>query len=1033
MQYALEEIIDIENLKNLLENFTRITGAVTAILNMDGEVLVATGWQDICTKFHRINPDTACRCLESDTYLASQLAAGEKYNVYKCKNGLVDVAAPIIIDGHHVGNVFTGQFLFSPPDKTFFINQAKKFGFDEDRYLSSLMRVPVFSQEQVEKTMHFLVGIAETIGAMGSIRLKNQKELFLRKKAEQKLREEVAEKKQGQKKLEQARNALELQVNCINKFQKNFIEGVPHNELFNNLLLDLLKLTQSQYGFVAEIRTEVKQSLHILAISNISWSEEAQKFYEDSALPEFRLEAMRGLYAAPWLERRVIISNTPHQDSRRCGFPQGHPPLNNYMGLPIWIGDQVEGVIGLANRPDGYDKELAHFLEPVVATCAQILRGVRNQKERDHTQIRLMRATKRFKSLAENSPMGVFQADPTGQSTYVNKRWTEISHRSREQTLGSGWSNAIHPQDREQTIASWQQAVSKSTAWQHECRILRPNGEVRWVTFHAFPEFDEHGSLSSFIGSVVDLTEQKQTELALEKSKQRLQIAGRTAYDLIYEWEVKTGSLTWFGDVDEILGFDPGEISHNITAWLALIHPDDAAVLENAVEHHAQSTEPIHYEYRIRKKDGTILYWEDNALPLFNDQGRPERWFGVCTDITKRKEAEKALILAHQEAESANRSKSEFLATMSHEIRTPLNAILGMTELLNDTSLTETQQWCVNTLNRSGEALLSIINDILDLSKIEAGQLSLEMRMFDLQKSVEKTIEILTLTALEKGIKLSHHIDIKDHNLVYGDSARLQQTLLNLIGNAIKFTSEGTVKLHIQTDQREQISFSVIDTGEGIHPDKQEEIFQPFTQSDSTITRRHGGTGLGLTICQRLVHLMGGKLQLVSELGKGSTFYFSLPLLKKAAQPTSHNHQSFAYHHKRSQKNSAGSEQRPLKILLVDDAEDNRLLVQAFIKNMPHQLVHAENGQEAVERFMAESFDLVFMDIQMPVMDGYEATRKIRSWEQENNATPTAIVALTAHALAEDSVQIKRAGCDLHLTKPVRKKRLLEVIHHFSL
>lgn len=379
----------------------------------------------------------------------------------------------------------------------------------------------------------------------------------------------------------------------------------------------------------------------------------------------------------------------------------------------------------------------------------------------------------------------------------------------------------------------------------------------------------------------------------------------------------------------------------------------------------------------------------------------------------------KELQVQKEAAEAASRAKSDFLANMSHEIRTPMNAILGFLQVLSETELTEEQQGYIHTITRSGEGLLSIINDILDLSKIEAGKFDLEITQFSLPEIVQEIVSIMHVRTSEKGLKLIPCIEKDVPEYLLGDSTRLRQVLLNLVGNAIKFTNKGGSITVSVKNTSEGLLFSITDTGIGIPHERQKAIFESFSQADSSTTRQFGGTGLGLTISARIVQMMGGQLQVESEAGKGSTFFFLIKLGKGVAS--------------KENLKAKVAEIKPedvpaINILLVEDTNDNRVLILTFLKKAPCTVEMAENGQIAVDKFKAGKFDLVLMDMQMPVMDGYIATRTIRAWEKEQDVKPTRIVALTAHALKRDSEKSLRAGCNSHLTKPIKKQGLFKAI-----
>ncbi len=434
------------------------------------------------------------------------------------------------------------------------------------------------------------------------------------------------------------------------------------------------------------------------------------------------------------------------------------------------------------------------------------------------------------------------------------------------------------------------------------------------------------------------------------------------------------------------------------------------------------------YELTACARDGKKTVVSFNATTFYDRNRKLQGVFAAARDITERKEVEAELRQAKADAESASLTKSDFLASMSHEIRTPMNAIMGIADLLAKTSLTLEQDKYVQIFRRAGDNLLNLINDILDLSKVETAQLELERTGFSLISHLEKVMEMVLVKGKEKGLAVTCEIAPNVPTDLVGDPTRLRQVLLNLLGNAIKFTQTGSVSLKVERDNQSAVPsalrFTVTDTGIGIPEDNLGRIFERFTQADSSTTRRFGGSGLGLTISKRLVELMGGDISVSSIMDTGSSFAFSVPFeiwaganrpILAAAGPTLHDNLP------------------ALQILLVEDNADNCIITGAYLEDTPYRLDIAVNGEIACKMFKAGFYDLVLMDRQMPVMDGLAATRAIRAWEKENDRAATPIIALTASALKGDREMCLAAGCTTFLTKPIKQDVLLQAIRDRNL
>ncbi len=649
-----------------------------------------------------------------------------------------------------------------------------------------------------------------------------------------------------------------------------------------------------------------------------------------------------------------------------------------------------------------------------------IVINARDITERKRSEAKLLQSEERFSKAFHAGPVASSIATlKEGRFIDVNESFLRLTGYRREELIGETATRLniwVQPADR---LSITEHLPKNGSIRGLESRFRTKSGEIREALASA--ELIDLDGEPCILCLVHDITERKLAEAALRKSEERFQLIARAISDTIWDWDLKSNHVWWNEGIQTLFGYSTDEVGHDASWWDQLIHPDDKervlSGMHGVIESGGQAWSA---EYRYRRADGTYADVFDRGYVLKNERGEPVRMIGAMMDITDRKRFERELAQARDEALESARLKSEFLANISHEVRTPLNGIIGMTVLLQDSDLTLEQRSFAHTIQSSADALLTIINDLLDLSKIEAGKLQFETLDFDLRTTVETTVELLAERAQRKHIELVSLINSDVPTLLRGDPGRLRQVITNLVVNAIKFTERGEVVLRVaresETNTHTTLCFTVKDTGIGIPQEALPHLFQAFYQADGSTTRKYGGTGLGLAISKQLVEMMGGQIGVESTSGSGSTFWFTVKLEKqaKAVGPTPD-----------SRTKLAGQ-----RVLVVDDNETNRGILLHQLAALAIRAEGSSGAKDALARLSEaagrnDPFAVAILDMQMADMDGLSLARTIKF---DAAIASTRLLLMTSLGPRSDTAVLRAAGIGAFLVKPVKQTQLFDCL-----
>ncbi len=620
-----------------------------------------------------------------------------------------------------------------------------------------------------------------------------------------------------------------------------------------------------------------------------------------------------------------------------------------------------------------------------------------------------------FRRIADLMAEYIWISDEKGRVLWLNSTWKKVTGFEGDPIDLEKWPDLSRKiRNYQQTISSYRRAIHSQETWEIIWSFWDKEGKERWLLAVGVPIFDKKGNVFRWLGHHTDITEQKENEKELGLSKRRYELATLATMDLVWDLDIGKQRMKWSPAINKVFGHDLDELETSSEWFYQHIHPEDRERIKNSLGR-AFERKLISYqeEFRFEKASGEFAYVMNRGYLLFSNEGEPLRMIGAMADITWQRKAIETLEGAKKAAEIANEAKSAFLANVSHEVRTPLSAILGYAEIIREIAgdNKELIQF-LGIIERNGHQVLRIIDDVLDLAKVESGTLEIQKARFKTQHLIDD-VKALLDAKRAPGVSFKVESDANLPDVLCSDVTRLRQIIVNLAGNALKFTEKGEVVLKLEY-RRPHLVMTIRDTGPGIKKATQKSIFEPFNQGDSSISRKFGGTGLGLALTKKLANSMGGDVFLKwSEPDIGSEF----EAIVEAEVPKQ----------KKKTQASESKSKCPLEnkdILVIDDSEDIRILVKTLLGKKGARVDCASGAHEGLKNIAQKDYDMILLDIQMPEMDGYQTLKKIRSL-----GVKTPVAALTAHAMKEEKDKAFLAGFSGFITKPMQVDRVVSMVN----